>query len=357
MFGRNRFWWWFAASTVVTSLHPLGVYIARPGAASQAWIKNDPAMTAFAVCMLPWIIAIGATILLPDLCENFTAHARQTCGRIFAGLTLVALFLIVLPDLRRSPVEPYVLKTVDAAATVEETQREIVRQKYTEYEREPPTTKDDIAAMEVALRTTSRTAVDAYKVEATAGFSGLADFARRARFSGWTKLFINAVSGVVVSFYFAVILTVGYTLLMGQRHPFNVEALLIAVSLFVLWFPMRLYTEWYLHFFTLSYLENFAAFFVLMFVALLSLLWVVFIVKPSRAAVTIPTLASAFTAAFGLVTLFKPTMLWTLARAFEKMDFEYVLAILAVGIACTSMIVSAVMRNRARIAIDLVNPS
>lgn len=359
MFARNRFWWWFGSMTALGALHVLGVYLASPGALGTAWVKNDPAMCAFVPALLPWVVAIAAAILVPDIGEHFSPDVRRMFRTVFLVLAAVALFLIVVPDLRRAPVEPYVLKNVRLAASIDERERSKVRDAHEVFEQQPPVGEDEVKAMRRKLRTASRGAVTDYTAAARARFAGLGDFIDRGSFSGWTKFLINIVVAIVVSFYFSFLLSIGYSLMIDQRVKFNLEALLIAMSLLILWFPMRLYTEWYLHFFTLSYLTDFPAFFVLLVVAILSLLWVVFIMKPGRAAVTIPTLITAFTSAFGVVSVFEPEVLWAIARVFERMPFEYVVALLAIGIVCTAVIVSAVMRRRAAavLAADSLNPS
>jgi hypothetical protein len=359
MFARNRFWWWFGCVTALGAVHVLGVYLASPGPIGTSWVKNDPTMCAFVPALLPWIVAIAAAILVPDLRENFSPDVRRVFRTIFTALTAVAFLLIAIPDLRRGPLEPYALRSVAAAAKADYEEREKVRASHEKYEDEPPVTKDDVAKMNVTLRIASRTAVKEYMAAAKAQFTGLGDFIERGSFSAWTKFAINCVVAITIPFYFAFLLAIGYSLTIDQPGKFSLEALLIALSLLILWFPVRLYTEWYLHFFTLSYLTNFPAFFILLAVAILSLFWVVFIMKPGRAAVTIPALVSAFTTGFGVVSVFKPEVLWWLARVFERMAFEYAVALLAISIACTAVVVSGVMRRRAAAALaaESLNPS
>src|SRR5207237_3205977 len=207
------------------------------------------------------------------------------------------------------------------------------------------------------LSVRSRAAYQQYEKDSGASFHGLTDFGLRASALGWLTSVLNCLAAVVVACFFTAVVTVGYGIHTRQLGKFDIEPLLIATALFLTWFPLRLYAEWYWHFFTLE-LRTYPAFLLLLFLALVSLVWLVFIVRPARAVITIPAIASVLSVAFVVIGAAKPEVLWFVASAFDSMPWQYVAALRAIVVVSVALIVTGVVRRRgAPENLDVLNPS
>jgi hypothetical protein len=119
--------------------------------------------------------------------------------------------------------------------------------------------------------------------------------------------------------------------------------MLLTVGLMMVWFPLRLYSEWYLHFFSLQGMAEYPIFQFLVVVALLAYLFVAFRVA---ARLSIKIFAAVATGLIGLLTTLgklAPEWIEELAWALEGWDFRlYVALLLLIVLALSAMIWSLV---------------
>lgn len=318
------FWKVAAATFALAALYPVVLTWQCGWAQAARWAKNDIAFTVFVLWIFPLITGLLATSLLPGVWHYSTPAIRRALLPV-GGLLVIASVIVVHGDISRVdnddlivPPEPVVVRGTQAVLLDDEL-RKPLRDAYREVLERVRYLKEDEQALAWKEYEDLRKAHVAKYRAAVPGFSGIRDAAQRSSITAVVKLILNVMVAVTIALVF-LCLTAAVAILYTQtRSRLNAEALLVTYSLGCLWFPMRLYTEWYIGFYSFA-LDSYLAFWILAFVALIGLPLLVYVLKPGNVAVTIPSMAAAVGVIFSGIAWFKPHVLWYLGNIVEKLN-------------------------------------
>jgi hypothetical protein len=100
----------------------------------------------------------------------------------------------------------------------------------------------------------------------------------------------------------------------------------------MLWFPLRLYSEWYAGFYTFRSLRHYWTFWFLGVVAIVGVLLVAIILKPGAVSIGLGAFSTVLLLIFGLVARLRPEALGYAAVVFEEMPLVPYVITLVLGI-------------------------
>jgi hypothetical protein len=309
---------------IIAALYPLGILL-ELGLDGVRWIQNDPAYNFFVLLILP--LSVGIFLRIFDLkpLGSLAGKARMIFIGLLVVMELFAVLLAVPQTLRGPPAPPHLFAHVDLhrAIALDRSLRQCV-----EYpEAQPPCDPPGCGQFAQALTSATgehRTALVLACYQAAGiktAFTSYADFLSTGSLSGYVSTFFNIFSGmfVILVFWYMVLLVVAR----GPRSAPKVDSLIVVYGLMLIWFPARLYSEWYIDYYSLAHLTNYFAFWFLLVTALLALPLLVLLFKPGRPVLIFSTLNGVIIALFGLLNLFRPELMGDIARGFESMPFRY----------------------------------
>ncbi|HEX2220186.1 MAG TPA: hypothetical protein VHG35_15390 [Gemmatimonadales bacterium] len=316
--------------------YPIAVILGdQPWEESRRWIQNDPGFTVFLALVVPFVAGILAAKLDLKPLRRFTKVKRVVSMAVFVLLIGLGLRVAVL-DLNGQMSSPIRYES-PLPVLVHETQlRNQVRDAVALVE---TATGDERAARKVELAAVIKSAREVYLARwpRIDSLSSLIAFGSPAAFVAFGLNAFVALFAAVLFWY--------CWLLVQFRNDWRATAydwMLLTVGLMMVWFPLRLYSEWYLHFFSLQIAE-YPIFQFLVVVALLAYLFVAFRVA---ARLSIKIFAAVATGLIGLLTTLgklAPEWIEELAWALEGWDFQlYVALLLLIVLALSAMIWSLV---------------
>ena len=350
---RPTFWFASAAAFIVAAAYPVALAIQCESREAERWMQNDVAFTVYVLWLFPLVVGLLVTSIFPGIRRHLAASNRRILDAIAFVLVLAALVVVVTDvgrvDTDQLPVaaEPALLRGRDAMQ-FDAAVRLPLRKAYAALL--------DTRFVNDEAKNRAWIAWDGQRMHAVAlyrqkypGFRSVADVFRRGSATAYIKVLLNAMVGVVLALIFTALVGGVMIVVRAPTTPLNTEALLVGYSLACLWFPMRLYSEWYDGYYSLGRLRSYPAFWVLVLAALLALALLIYLLKPSRVAVTIPSMAAAFGIVFTAIGALKPAVLWYLGAVVETFNVAilFVVALILVTPLAAVAVAAAARDNTA----------
>jgi len=314
--------------------YPIAVFLGNQGwEDSRRWIHNDPGFTVFLPLILPF--AFGVFVANVDLkpLERLSRAKRSLILGVLVLLVALALMVSVV-DLNGQVSSPVRYKNAVEVLKHETALRQRVKDKVDEVRK--ASTEKVRAAKALILATTIHDVRDEYlsKWPRINSLSALVEVGAPA---AWVAFILNVLAALFAATFFWYC----WVLVQFRRDwtATQYDWLLLAVGLWMGWFPLRLYSEWYLNFYSMQGMASYGVFGLLVGVAVLAYLFVAFRVA-SRLNVKI--FATVATALIGVVTTIgrlAPEWLEGIAWVVEGWDFRlYVVLLLLTALALSSMV-------------------
>lgn len=368
MFSQPSFLIPAAGAFVLAVAHQIVVWRRWPNDWAR-WFRHEPAYSLFLIVFFP--VAFGAVSrLAPPLLSEVFTRVPMAAASLAAVLLLVFVVSLVVQDLNRQPFHPYLLRAPSAIA-VEGALREALDQDdYTAaiavleaQERvEPPNPRHSaalITALEAARELVKEIetaqegskkrgqlismfdchAADAY-FALFRPMAGVADLRARGSIVLWTHLLLAVVSvGTAVFMFVAIVVTMA-----GKDPATKVSAfrsLLVPTTLLVTWFPIRLYSEWYLAFESHRFLPRYQSLILLSTITIIGIIALLVLAKPDSPQLVFNSVAAIAGVTVSALAYFKPSVLNYVKIALDNMTIlayfalAFVLMIGALGVTAT----------------------
>ena len=345
---RPTFWVASVAAFVIAAAYPVALWVQCEPREAQRWIQNDIAFTVYVLWLFPLVVGLLVVSIFPGIRRHLGVRNRRILDVIAVVLVLAGL-MVVATDVGRLDtdqlpvaVEPALLRGSEAMK-LDASVRLPLRKQYAALLDTRFVNDEAKNKAWIAWDLQRAQAVTLYR-QKFPGFRSVADVLNRGSAVACIKVLLNAIVGVVLALIFAALVGGVMIVVRAPSTPLNTEALLVGYSVACLWFPMRLYSEWYDEYYSLSRLRSYPAFWVLVLAALLALALLVYLLKPSRVAVTIPSMAAAFGIVFTAIGALKPAVLWYLGAVVETFNVAilFVIAlILATPLAAVAVAAAA----------------
>lgn len=303
---------------------------------ANRWIKNDPAFNIFMPFIFP--LAVGIFLSAADF-RHFRSLRRGQKALSLFGLC-VLLFIAafaVSSTFQRALLEPFLFKDASSALADEQRIRMDVIQPRYRHSR----AIDDKEAASV-----ERNAVDEIRDREVsaymATFPALENFSvmkQRGSFCAWLALLLNSMAALfdtIVFWYFWNIVLF--------RRVFRLrksEWIVLVAGLLIVWFPLRLYSEWYIGYYSFLTMTQYHIFVFLGVVALAAYAFCVFRLAKSLGLKVFSIAGTGLMGAIGVVGQVRPDLLGAFAIFFEDFPFQWFLAAMIIVLfALTAMVLS-----------------
>ncbi len=328
----------FLLTVAVAALPPLayaGTVLAYGGAHGPEWLKNDPAFSVFALCILPVLFGLFVTAI--DWKAVRAWPDRRSLGVVFALLTACGL-AVVAGDVPQRRVEldepgamtaPLLLREHEAALHMERALRsQLPLPRDVLIQGEDDAQKNAAAEAERRCRAARRAYVTRFP-----GWTSFEEFLSRAGLLAWLALLTNLVAALFCAWGLCYLFVV-----VRVRRAYRAsssESLIVVLSFALLWFPCRVYSDWYANFYAVrDTLVSYGAFWLMGAFAVIAILLLVVALSPERQlSRVVGTLSATLGAVMGIALAVKPNVAFHAAEAFERAaaPFVVVLAIVTVG--------------------------
>ncbi|MGA3104811.1 MAG: hypothetical protein ABSD53_10050 [Terriglobales bacterium] len=150
----------------------------------------------------------------------------------------------------------------------------------------------------------------------------------RGSFTLYSELLFTYLSVGFAFFYFWYLGVV-----LWEEHAFGLpksphDKLILVFCLLLLFFPARIYTEWYLGFLSLRFFKDYPGFWILLVLALFALCLLIFVIKPQSATIeNLAQIEGVLAVAAAFVAYWKPEWLFGVGRWFVNASSEWILAL------------------------------
>jgi MFS family permease len=301
------------------------------------WSKNDPAFSLFALFILPILFGLLVS------CIDWTA-IREWGDRIslyttFGVLTVCGLVVVAADVTKERPqpdeprpsalTAPLLLRDHAAALAMERTLRSHLPQpRHVLISNETDAEKKAASDAEAKYETTRKKYSDIYP-----GWTTFRELCQRGGILAWLGLATNVVAALFCAWVLC------YLLILVRVRRFykasNVDSLIVVLSFALLWFPCRVYSDWYANFYTVrSTLVSYGAFWLAAALAVLAILLLVVVLSRQKPlSKTIGTASAVLGVGGTSAVAWKPAIAFYAAEAFERVGtpFVIVFAIVAAG--------------------------
>jgi hypothetical protein len=265
------------------------------------WFRHEPVLSVFSLVLFPIVFAVVVTTLV-DLRQRALTYAAEAGwnrgGRRYLAIGLSALALAVtalgvVVDLDRRPFPPFLLS--DRAMVEEE------------------------AALRASILERDQSGIDTVDgfFAAYPPISGLGDLYRRGSVAAFSVLILNFVNVTIVLGFFLILGFTATCLDEEEVQQRYFRTLLVPATLAMTWFPLRLYAEWYTAFYSLSFLTEYTALFILTLLAAGGLTYLVHLSNPGLTLATYSAVATLVTVGASVAAWWQPD---TLAQVRDVMD-------------------------------------
>ncbi|MEA3231411.1 MAG: hypothetical protein U9Q05_06630 [Thermodesulfobacteriota bacterium] len=304
----RRFSFGFLAIFSIGILYPVSI-LWKMGFGGIIWIKNDPAFSCFVLFLLPLAAGIFFTI--------FDRRKITSLKRFLRAFSLIALIMFevatigfVLDDAVNtgtSIVPPFLLSDFGEAVVLDLKIRQQV----------PRPRQLMFQPKYLAVDWTEN------YTQNVQPFQSIRDRLTRGSSTASIAVVINLVSGifVVFAFWYIVIMMIWIRpsdrLLVNTNtiHPprisdDEVEAIALIIAITLLWFPMRLYSDWYQDFYSLKKYSSYFMFWELMALVLFAIIGLIIMKIPDKLVKILTSLSALLTLILVILGEFKPEVLW-----------------------------------------------
>jgi hypothetical protein len=321
----SRFWTTWGVLTALGLTYPLAVWLQLREEMEDAlrWIQNDPAFNVFVPLIMPLAAAVFAAAI--DLKPFRDLSSGRRLASLLVGLGLAAItFMAVLDTVHHDLLEPFLFEESEQALAQERSIRGEVR-----------SLRKDGASQD-RVETVRSEGVSDYQ-QRFPGFGSVAALKERGSVSAWLALALNGLAGAVVVTVFWYL----WNLVVFRRqfdHPSH-EWIPLVVGLLVLWFPIRLYSEWYIGFYSLARMKDYPVFVFLFVVAIAGYAFCVFRLARSFGVKVFSVVGTGLLGLFGIGAKVQPEWLGWMAVQIERMPFKWFAASMAIVVVTLSAMV------------------
>ncbi|MEN8261466.1 MAG: hypothetical protein ABFS02_12955 [Pseudomonadota bacterium] len=335
----TRFFWGAGAAFGLAALYPASIWI-NLGSDGSRWIQNDLAYSFFVLFILPLAVGVFARSFQFDVLQRLPRTLRYAAVALLLVIEFFAGFLAAQEIFRHDSVPAFLLRESSEPLRLDQCLRACVRQYQDKTMR--CDVEDCPGVVEQLMlpgeESPGRRAADIFgQATGVGAFEGYRDVSARANWTVYVSIFFDVASGMFVMLVFWYLVLVVLT--RRGREANLSDSLTMVYGLLLLWFPARLYSEWYLNFYTLTSVREYFAFWTLFAVAIMAIPLLVYLFKPGRPVLIFSSVNGVFIAAIGILNHFKPGVLGLVARGFESMPFAYFLAmVLLVFIVLATMV-------------------
>lgn len=287
------------------------------------WIQNSPAFVVFLMFIMP--LAVGLFASTADLGPWLEL---SVAAKVLSGLSgLLALVLIsfsISEDLKRAPVEPFLLRPY-----ADPLKREVkIRKALLEAREAVKAAKPDERRKAVESFEEKRAKhVEAYAAQVPA-LGNLKGLVQRGSICAFIRALLNTLVAAFVALFFLYLIHLVLFDSTFQAEMSN--PLILIIGLLALWFPVRLYDEWYLGFYSLRGLKHYWIYVFLIVAAVVVYLFLLFQLSDKLSVQVFSAAGAALLTLLGALGKIKPEWLGLLAEIIEEMPFRWFLACLFV---------------------------
>ena len=319
----GRFRATFLVTVTLAAVYPLLCFLIV-GSEGLRWLRNNPAYAFFVVIVEPCAVASFAVAFDLRIVRGLSVTKR----RWMAAFLVAALGLVVInviDDARQEPIPPlHVSQPLELLRLDTELRRDLPEQR----------TETTHQASESARRLYNE------RVRARVDTSSGVAVLRGSNILGWTAMVQNLLTTAFALVVFAYLIVLANV---AQRATPEREAMVTVCLLLLLWFPMRLYSEWYENYYSLAYMQDYAAFVALAILAVVALMLLVYVVKPGAPLKVFAATHMAILVGAGVAAAFKPGAVGYLAEAFERLTLPTLIAVwVAMGAGLTAWVTALV---------------
>jgi hypothetical protein len=304
----RRAWIAFAVSTAIAFLYVLLVLL-RCGMDGIRWLQNDPAVSIYAAVILPCLIFMLASMFDPSPLRSLRPNLRRALLFILVVGVVAAVCGVALDAGRAGPRPPFSYRdgTVQALAD-ESTARARL-----------PKPREVIASSSDAIKDLVHRERAGY-LAGHPPFRSIGDLLARGSAVAVLGLLINLGAALfcLAGFWFALLL-----LATRRRvHPVVYDRLVFIYLVAITWFPARLYSEWYLNFYSVrDALIDYGTFWLLAGLALTMVVVILLMRRPQKRLVTnLAFVQTALGVLLAGLTGLKPEWLWYAADVLESLS-------------------------------------
>lgn len=309
---------------LIAASYPVSVSIKlrRSPADILRWLKNNPAFNFYVLLIFPLGVSVFVEIVdwekIPEVMTLEVLKQFWYMGGvllIFVAIGLIAAF----DDLGRKFVEPYMFKNHHDSLLKERWGRNRLRVLRRRMRRQA-SDREEIATVLTEFQ--EKVSKD-YSMQFRA-FKNLRGLKKRGSICAWITLMLNSLIGVFVAsaFFCLGAIVLWHDLL---KRPDASDSLLVIAGLLVLWFPIRIYSDWYLHFYSLRWLKKYYTFWFLLILAMVAYLFL-FLESMNPGVKSFSFIGSGLLALLGIIGKFKPEWLLYGADVIESMPARWYLA-------------------------------
>lgn len=267
------------------------------------WIQNNLSFSVF--LLIPYPLAVGvfaSTFRVKDFAQ-LPARLKVPFAGVLILLLSLALVTVIQDALKKeSTIAPYELRDASGALELERRMR---------------------AAVQAKIKSGAGARAEYVADPRVRYFSSLQDlWARGSVATKWAKVLHWMGSWFGVIFFWYLLVVVGST---RKTHP-GKDRLILSFALLITWFPMRMYSEWYINFYVLD-LRSYQPFIIFSALAISGLVLVAVLLKPGSVVQIISGFIGAAVVVLGFLGKLQPSWVRFVAEAIEKVSFNTFLTI------------------------------
>jgi len=308
---------------LITASYPVSVSIKLRHSPADIlrWLKNNPSFNFYVLLIFPLAVSIFVEIVDWDKISNDMTLEILKQSWYMGGVLLIffAIGLIAaFDDLGRKFVEPYMFKDHHDPLLKERWGRNRLRVLRRRMRSQAPD-EEEIATVLTEFQ--EKVSKD-YSTQFRA-FKNLRGLIKRGSICAWITLMLNSLIGVFVPsafFFLSVMLVFGKDWVKGPK-----DSPLVIAGLLVLWFPIRIYSDWYLHFYSLRWLKKYYTFWFLLILTMVAYLFL-FLRSTNPGVKSFSFIGSGLLALLGIIGKLKPEWLHYGADVIESMPTRWYLA-------------------------------
>jgi hypothetical protein len=309
---------------LIAASYPLSVSIKLRHSPADIlrWLKNNPTFNFYVLVVFPLAVSIFVEVVAwnrifsPKALEVLKQHWYM--GGVLLIFVAIGL-LAALDDLSRKFVEPYMFKDHHDPLLKERWGRNRLRVLRRRMRRQ---THDKEENEKVVAEFQEKLSKD-YSTQYRA-FKNLRGLMERGSICAWISLVLNCLIGVFIpsAFFYLSLIVFGNEWVIESKAS---ESPLIIAGLLVLWFPLRIYSDWYLHFYSLRWLKKYYTFWFLLVLTIVAYLFL-FLRSANPGIMSFSFIGSGLLALLGIIGKFKPEWLLYVADVIESMPTRWYLA-------------------------------
>ena len=292
------------------------------------WIRNDPAPNLFLVVVWPFSVAASLRVF-----DFSTVLAIGAPGRSVLGIAVLVLLLAFAlaftckkffgKGVSARPPSPFWVENYGDAVKEDAKLRKALKAPLQEFlKTRDAQQREELLGKFHALREQKLTQY----LRVARPFEDFRDFRHRSTLIAYIDFCLVFVAASFVCVFF--------WLTLFAAEP-DYESAVVVFALLVVWFPLKLYSEWYQHFYSLRELRGLPVIWIVGIGAVSYLVMMLIILSEGSVnpVVAIPAIYGAIGAVLGIIAKFKPEWIWYLAEVHENMPpFYYAFLLFAIAL-------------------------